>query len=421
MAVDDAPVEPTPVPFCLEPAVIFALGRWFLVAVSVLAVAGCGSRNTFLPPPPAKVVVTQPVQKPVTLYLDLTGNTAGFRTVNLVARVQGYLESIDYRDGAAVTKGTQLFLIERDVYQAQLDQAKAQLAKDEAVLAQGQTDLKRYETLVQQNSIARQQAEDQYYVVQQNKAAVDLDKANVENANINLGFTKVLAPFDGIVTNHQVDLGALVGASGPTTLATIVQTEPIYVYFTASEPQILALRRSAAKAGIPLTRTDLTHLSSIPVEIGLQDEDGYPHKGHLDYVSPQLDSSTGTLTMRALFENEDQVLIPGLFVRVRIPIEHQDKALLTRNDAIGTSQEGSYVLVVGADNVVQRKIVKTGQREGQLRIIESGLDPSNWVVTEGVQRAFPGAKVEPQRSHLTSAAADPSDDNRSRVPAPTPQ
>ena len=141
----------------------------------------------------------------------------------------------------------------------------------------------------------------------------------------------------------------------------------------------------------------------------------------MDYVSPQLDTSTGTLTGRALFDNKDHALLPGLFVRVRIPIARQDKALLTRDDAIGTSQEGSYVLVVGPDNVVQRKIVKTGAREGQLRIIESGLDPGDWVVTEGVQRAFPGAKVEPQRSELTSAAADPSDAAKTSVPGPTPK
>jgi membrane fusion protein, multidrug efflux system len=186
-----------------------------------------------------------------------------------------------------------------------------------------------------------------------------------------------------------------------------------------SEPQALALRRSAAKAGV-LTRTDLTHLSSIPVEIGLQDEEGYPHKGHLDYVSPQVDPASGTLSLRALFENKDQMLLAGLFVRVRIPIEHQEKALLTRNDAIGTSQEGNYVLVVGANDVVQRKIVKTGQSQGRLRIIESGLDPGDWIVIEGIQQAFPGAKVEPQRSKLTSVAADPADAKTS-VSAPTPK
>jgi membrane fusion protein, multidrug efflux system len=392
-----------------------------LAAIAVLALAGCGSRNAYVPPPPPKVVIAQPLQKPVTLYLNLTGNTEPFNSVNLVARVQGYLVSIDYKDGAAVTKGTQLFGIERDVYQAQLDGAKGQLTRDQAALEEAQMNLTRYQTLEQQKSIAAQQAQDQASVVQQDKGTVLVDQANVESADINLGFTRVLAPFDGVVTNHQVDIGALVGVSGPTTLATIVQTDPLYVYFTASEPQVLAIRRDRAKAGRPISWTDLSSISSIPVEIGLQDEEGYPHKGHLDYVSPQLNTATGTLTGRALFDNKDQALLPGLFVRVRIPIAHQDKALLTRNDAIGTSQEGSYVLVVGADNVVQRKIVKTGQRQGQLRIIESGLDPGDWVVTEGIQQAFPGAKVEPQRSELKSVATDPSDAVPTSVPDPTPK
>jgi multidrug efflux system membrane fusion protein len=356
-----------------------------LGAIAALALAGCSeSRNAYVPPPPPKVVVTQPVQKPVTLYLELTGNTAPFRTVQLVARVQGYLETIDYKDGAAVTKGTQLFGIERDVYQAQLDQAMAQLAHDQAVLKGAQVDLAHYQQLAKTNAIPQQQMQDQQYTVEQDEATVKLDQANVETATINLGFTRVLAPFDGAVTNHLVDLGALVGVSGPTTLATIIQSDPIYAYFNASEPQVLAIRRNRAERGESLRTTDLP---DIPVEIGLQDEEGYPHKGQLDYASPQVDTATGTVTGRALFANKDHTLLPGLFVRVRLPIGHQDKALLTRSDAIGASQEGSYVLVVGADDVVQRKIVKTGQRQGQLQIIESGLDPGDWVVTEGTQRA----------------------------------
>jgi multidrug efflux system membrane fusion protein len=244
------------------------LGLAILTAIAALALAGCGgSRNSYVPPPPPKVVVAQPVQGPVTLYLNLTGNTVAFHSVNLVARVQGYLESIDYKDGAAVTKGTQLFGIERDVYQAQLDQAKAQLAHDQAVLAEAQRNLARYQELARTNAIARQQFDDQKYLVEQNEATVALDQANVEVANINLGFTRVLAPFDGVVTNHQVDLGALVGMSGPTTLASIIQTDPIYVYFSVSEPQVLAIRRGNAKA----RTTDLTYLASIPVEIGLRD------------------------------------------------------------------------------------------------------------------------------------------------------
>lgn len=392
-----------------------------LATLAAPALTGCGSRNAFIPPPPPKVVVAQPLQQPVTLYVFLTGNSAPYRTANLVARVQGFLESIDYRDGAAVTRGTLLFGIERDTYQAQVDQAAAQLAKDQSVLAQAQTNLIRYQTLQKQNSIAAQQAQDQAFVVEQDKATVGIDQANLQTAKINLGFTTVTAPFDGTVTNHLVDIGNLVGASGPTTLATIVQTHPIYVNFTLSEPQFLAIRRNSARAGRQVSTSDLAYLATIPIDIGLQDEDGYPHSGHLDYVSPQVDIATGTVAVRAIFDNKDNALLPGLFVRVRGPIGHQDKALLTRNDAIGTSQEGRYVLVVGTDNVVQRKIVKTGQQEGQLVIIESGLDPTDWVVIGGLQQAFPGTKVEVQRSALKSAEAGSANDPGTGAPNPTPK
>jgi multidrug efflux system membrane fusion protein len=393
-----------------------------VAAIALPALAGCGSKNTYVAPPPPKVVVAQPLQQPVTLYLELTGNTEPLNSVKLVARVEGYLESIDYRDGAAVKKGTQLFGIERDIYQAKLDAAKGQLVRDQAVLEEARMNLTRYQKLQQQQSIASQQAEDQAYTVQQAEAAVLVDQANVDTASINLGFTSVRAPFDGVVTNHQADLGALVGVSGPTTLATIVQTDPLYVYFTVSEPQVLAIRRDRAQAGHPVSTTDLSSILSIPVEIGLQNEEGYPHKGHLDYASPQVNTATGALTARALFDNGDQTLLPGLFVRVRIPIAHQNKALLTRNDAIGTGQEGSYVLVVSADNIVQRKTVKLGQKQGQLRIIESGLDPGDWIVTEGTQRAFPGDKVEPQRSELTPTVTDERrDGSQTSPPTPTPK
>jgi membrane fusion protein, multidrug efflux system len=396
--------------------------RLFVLFSAFVLVSSCGSRNTYIPPPPPRVVVAQPLQKAVILYIFLTGNTAAYRTADLVARVQGFLESIDYKDGAAVTKGTQLFGIERDTYQAQVDQAMAQLAKDQSVLAQAQVNLIRYQTLEKQNSIAAQQAQDQGFAVEQDKATVGIDQANLQTAKINLGFTNVTAPFDGIVTTHLIDIGNLVGASGPTTLATIVQTHPIYANFTLSEPQFLTIRRDNAKAGRPINTSDLTYLATIPIEIGLQDEEGFPHKGHLDYVSPQVDPSTGTVSVRAIFDNKDNALLPGLFVRVRGPIAHLDKALLTRNDAIGTDQEGRYVLVVGPDNIVQRKVVKTGQRQGQqLVIIESGLDSTDWVVIEGLQQAVPGAKVEPQRSELKATDAGASEEAGTSAPQPAPQ
>jgi RND family efflux transporter MFP subunit len=376
-----------------------------LAAAGALALASCNaSKNAYVPPPPPKVVVAQPLEKPVTLYFELTGNTQAINSVDLVARVQGYLESIDYKDGSFVTKGTQLFGIERDTYQQQLDQANATLAANEATLEYNKTEFQRQSTLGRQD-FASQSTVQQWKANQDSAAAQVLSaKAQIELAKINLGYTNVLAPFDGVVSNHLVDVGALVGAGSATKLASIVQMDPMYVYFTLSEPQVLTIKENNAKAGLPFRTTDL---GAIPVEIGLQGEEGYPHKGHMDYASPQVDQSTGTLTVRALFDNKDNRLLPGLFARVRTPIGHLDKAVLTRNDAIGTSQEGSYVLIVGPDNVVQRKIVKTGDRQGQLRIIESGLDQGDWVVTEGLQRAFQGAKVEPQKTELT-AEAEPS-------------
>ena len=382
--------------------------RAVVLVICSFALAACNaSKNAYVPPPPPKVTVAQPVQKPVTLYIDLTGNIAPFNTVILVARVQGYLESIDYVDGASVTKGTQLFGIEQDQYKAQLDQAKATLASDKATEVYDRWEYDQQAKLFKQDSTAQATLEQWKSSADKASAAILNSQAAVDLANINLGYTRVLAPFDGTVTNHQVDLGALVGVSSPTTLATIIQSDPLYVYFTVSEPQVLAIMKSRAEAGHPIRTSNLSSISSVPVEIGLQNEEGYPHKGHLDYASPQVDTSTGTLTARAIFDNKDHALLAGLFVRVRIPFGHQDKALLTRDDAIGTSQEGSYVLVVGPDNVVQRKTVKTGSREGQLRIIESGLDPGDWVVTEGIQRAFPGAKVDPQRAASAPVAADP--------------
>jgi len=387
----------------------------WVVWICGVFLTGCnGSKNAYVAPPPPKVVVAQPVRKPVTTYLELTGNTAPFNVVDLVARVQGFLESIDYSDGAAVKKGSQLFGIERDVYQAQLDQANATLASNVAAVDYAQAEYQRQSTLARQDFASQATLQDAKAKLDEANAAVLNAKAAIELANINLRYTNVLAPFDGVVTNHLVDRGALVGVSAPTKLATIIQTDPIYVYFTMSEPQILKLKQNLAKFGVEL-RT--TALSDVPVEIGLQGEEGYPHKGRLDYASPQVDSATGTLTARALFDNKDRALLPGLFVRVRTPIAQTPKALLTPDDAIETSQEGKYVLVVGQDNVVQKKIVATGQRDGQLRVIESGLDPNDWVVTEGVQRAAPGAKVDPQREAPPAVGA-PADPAKTGAPAP---
>ena len=233
------------------------------------------------------------------------------------------------------------------------------------------------------------------------KSAADVlnAKAAIETAQINLNYTTVSAPFDGVVTRHLVDKGALVGVGSPTKLATIIQLDPVYVYFTMSEPQILRDQGEQRQG-----RSRLSDDGSLQHP----GRDRTAGRGRLSARRPyglcgaQVDASTGTLEARAIFDNKERRLLPGLFVRVRTPVGKLDNAILVPDAALGTSQEGRYLLVVGPDNVVQRKNVKTGDREGPYRIIESGIDPGDWVVTEGVQRAIPGAKVDPQQTKLSA-------------------
>lgn len=361
------------------------------VCALALFAAGCGERNEYVPPPPAKVSYVTPKKQEVTRYLEFTGNTDAINQVDLVARVEGFLTSIDYKDGAVVKKGDRLFLIQQNTYQADLASAKATQASAEAQYTNAETEYNRQATLGKQDFSSQAVVDKARTNMQQAAAQVDSAKANVELAQINLGYTEVIAPFDGVVTRHLADVGQLVGHGDPTKLATIVQVDPIYVYFNVSENQVLRIKEALARQG-----KTLRDVGQVEVDIGLQNEDGYPHKGKLDYVSPEIDPSTGTLQVRAIFDNQDLALLPGLFVRVRVPTVRIPDALLVEDTAIGSSQQGSYVLVVGKDNVVEEKVVTTGQLEGQLRVIESGLSADDRVIVGGVQRAAPGTKVDPQ-------------------------
>ncbi|EPE97765.1 RND family efflux transporter MFP subunit [Rhizobium grahamii CCGE 502] len=378
----------------------------------VAALSACDSgNNAYVPPPPPKVNVAQPLQQPVVEYFELTGNTDAINAVDIEARVQGFLETIDYKDGTAVKKGDKLFTIQRDTYKAQVDQAQAQLASQQASQVGAKQEYDRQVNLMKQEVTTQTAVDSAKATLDEANANILNAQASLDLANINLGYTEVVAPFDGTVTDHLVDIGALVGVSGPTKLATIVQTDPLYVYFNVSEAQVLMIKQSLAKAGRKLTQADLP---SIPVEIGLGDEEGYPHKGHLDYVAPQVDASTGTLSVRGIIDNKEHALLPGLFVRVRVPVAHQDKALLVRDDAIGTNQQGNYVLVLGKDDVIEQKVVKIGHRNGSMRVIESGLDAGDWVVMAGIQRAVPDMKVTPEKITLEAAATG--DPSGSKVP-----
>ena len=388
-----------------EAAPVFVLARLYKLAPVVLAgllLAACGQQNTFVAPPPPKVMVAKPVTKPAVQYVEATGNTAPLMSVDLEARVQGFLEKINYKDGAAVKGGTLLFEIQRDTYEAQLAQAQASLESAQAAVVNADIQYQRQLTLGRQGNLAntQKQIDDAKTTLDQAKASVDSAKASVELATINLGYTQVTAPFDGVVTRHLVDAGALVGYSGPTKLATILQIRPIYVYFTVGEDVVLRIKQRMAQEG-----KKVADLHQLPVEIGLMTDAGYPRSGQLDYVAPQVNSATGTLDARAIFENSDIGLLPGYFVRVRVPVQQIEGALWVDETAVSQNQLGEYVLVLGADDIVEQRQVKVGQQEGGLRVIASGLAKDDWVVTAGIQRAVPGQKVNPERKTMVTAAA----------------
>ena len=368
------------------------LGRAAAALLTLVALAGC-EQNTFVPPPPPKVDVATPLQRPITRYLDATGNTAPIKSVDLVARVQGFLESINYKDGDFVKEGTTLFTIEPETYKLKLDQARAAEVGAGASVKQAETDFKRQADLVARQAVSQATLDTSTSTRDNAQSSLQQAQANTRIAEINYGYTKVAAPFDGYVSAHLASVGELVGAaSPPTQLATIVALDPIYVNFNVNERDVLRIRAETARRGITIAE-----LRQLPVQVGLQTEQGYPHEGKLDYIAPTLNQSTGTLAVRGIFPTPNRTMLPGYFVRVRVPIDQQKKALLVPDTALSSDQGGLYLLLVNGDNLVEQRHVQIGQLEdGGLRVIEDGLKPEDRVVTAGLLRAIPGQKIDPQ-------------------------
>jgi RND family efflux transporter MFP subunit len=359
-----------------------------LVALGLLA--ACGQNNTYQAPPPPKVTVAQPIAQKVTRYFEATGNAAAVNSANLVARVSGFLTEIKYSDGSAVKRGQHLFTIEPEPYQLKLQQAQAAEQAAQASAKQTEADFERQQELLQRQTASKAAFDAATAKRDNDKAKVLQTQADTKQAQINLDYTKVVAPFDGIVTARQVSLGELVGGSGTQVLATIVQLDPIHVNFTASERDVLNVRAMLDQRG-----QKANDLLGSDVEIGLQTDQGYPHKGKLDYIAPTVNQGTGTLAARAALPNPSRLMLPGFFVRVRVPMQEVD-ALLVPAVALGADQAGRYVLVVNGENVVEQRKVEVGPTVGEMAVIESGLKPDDRVITAGLLRAIPGQKVDPQ-------------------------
>ncbi len=356
-----------------------------------IILAGCNEKPAASAPPPAEVRVAAPVSRPVTRYLQLTGQTAAAKRVDLVARVSGTLTEIRYSEGKAAKQGDVLFVIEPDNYRLNLQLAEAAEAQQKALLVQAEADLARQKQLAQRQSASEAALDNAQSRRDSTAAAREQAAAQVAQAQLNLAYTEVKAPFDGIVSAHLVDQGALVGVGGPTLLASIVQSDPIKVRFSLDEHTVLRIRDAMRQRGLTLAG-----LGAIPVEIGLDTDAGYPHQGQLDYVAPELDTASGTLAARASIPNPQGVLLPGLYVRVRLPLQKDVPSLLVPEAALGASQTGRHVLVVDAQDRVEQRAVEIGETsEGGLRVIRAGLAAGDRVVVGMMQNAIPGSRVRP--------------------------
>ncbi|QWF71499.1 efflux RND transporter periplasmic adaptor subunit [Methylomonas paludis] len=351
---------------------------------------GCEEKNAYVPPPPPQVTVSRPMRRQISDHLEFTGNTQAFKSVQLVARVQGYLEKVLFHDGDQVRKGQPLFLIQQDTYQARLKQAEAQILQQKASLNHAQTELERFSGLVQQHAAAQTDVDNWRFQRDNALAAVTAAEANRDLAKLDLDYTQVVAPFDGRIDRRLKDPGNLVGAGEFTALAHINQIDPIYVYFTINENDLLkVIKQTHVEPGE-------AEKLKIPAALALSGETGYPHRGYLDFTAISVTPTTGTLLLRAIYPNPDGTILPGLFARVRVLVVHSEKsALLVPEAAIGYDQLGSYLLVVDDKNIVQRRPVKLGIQADEGREVTEGIADQDRLIVNGLLRAIPGNAVTP--------------------------
>ena len=378
-----------------------ALTALAILAGLTFAAAGCDrGENKFAAPPPPTVTVAKPVTRTVTNYAVYTGNTQAQFSVDINARVEGQLRSVNFEVGSRVKKGQLLFVIEPEPYQAKVDIALANLAVAKAQLQLAQA------TLVRKENAYKDRAVSEVDVIQAKAqeaeaiAQVQAADAQVERARIDYGYTHIHAPISGRVSRNLVDVGNLVGAGQTTKLTSIVMDDPIYAYFTVAEADVMEYRDNQRDKEVPLNN------KGYPLaNLGASNEENYPHKGYLDWIDNKVDTGTGTIQVRGVFPNTDGVLLPGLFVRVQVPVGIIKDAILTEDRALGRDQRGTYLLVVDKDNVVQYRPVETGplQPDGKVVILK-GIKIDDVVVINGLQRVRPGAKCTPMTQEQVEQA-----------------
>ena len=369
-----------------------------LILVGAIAVAILGSwavldhRNGHAqtaPAGPPQVTVAKVMQRPVSDSADFTGQLQAVNTVRVQPRVGGYVQAVRFTEGALVHKGEVLFKIDPRPFQAEVDRLAAQCTQARAQLELAKANAQRAKRLLDKHAIAQEEADRQITAAQSAKAALAAADAALSAARLNLDFTDVRAPIDGRVSNARVTPGNLVTSSD--VLTSVVSVNPVYVYFDVDEQTWLKLdhlRAEAKQAG---------RNARIEAAMGLADESGHPHKGRLDFVDNQLHSGSGTMRLRAVFDNADGLYTPGLYARVQLQSGPAQSRVLVDDRAIGTDLGNQFVYVVDKEHKVQYRKVDTGPLFHGLRVIDRGVQPSDLVVVNGLQRVRPGAVVNPQK------------------------
>lgn len=374
--------------------------------VAAVMLSACGEGQKPPAPPPPVVTVANPVKRTVTDFDEYVGRFTAVNSVEIRARVSGYLEKVHFTDGQMIKEGDLLFSVDPRPFQNTLDQARANLAQTRAQLAYAEGDLQRGQQLVRDKTITEQTFEQRLQAKRTAEAAVAANDALVRQAELDLQFTELRAPVAGRIGDRRVSPGNLVtgGSSGSTTLlATIVSYDPIWFEFTFDESSFLRYERNAKRGTDSASRS-----TGVTVGLRLIDERDFAHRGRMDFVDNVIDRATGTIRGRAVFRNLDGLFTPGMFGRVQVPASAPYETLLVSDSAIGTEQVRKFVYVVGADDMVSQKYVTLGQLSDDLRVIKDGLLATDRVVVNGLMRVRPGIKVNPQMRGAAPAASSPS-------------
>ncbi len=371
------------------------ISRLLLVCLLVVAGVGC-SKKEAPPPPPPEVLVAEVVQKDVPIYIELVGSTLGSEDVEIRSRVEGYLVSINFTEGSLVRKGQLLYKIDPQPFLVAIDQAKANLATAQAGLEKTNNDVARYKPLFEKQAVSKQELDNALSAQQAALAQVDARKAAVAQAQLDLGYTNITSPVDGVIGTTQKKVGSLVGR-GETVLNTVSQLNPILFRCAIAEAEYLRLARRGADRDKSLEK-------KFGVELILADGTVFPHKGRLDAIERAVDPTTGTLTGQFRFPNPEDILRPGQYGKARLATDVKEGAVLVPQLAVQEIQGLYSVMVVKPDATVEQRMVKAGERVGNLWIIDSGVKPGEKVIVEGLQKVKPGVKVAAKLSRPSRKA-----------------